>query len=237
MKKLAILCLAIFGCFCATKAQTTIYLDTINSTGSNWSLDDTDLGGITTGTPNAWLINNAYTGGSFSIVTIPNTSDQPAAITGNPESYYLHICSAAAQTHSIFNTNFNASSLTSKSYFASMTNSVSTVGYTGVYYSFWWLCAGGSPSAVGEAYYRTSAGGSWVQITGTTFAGSSSWAIDSVHLDSFDNKPFLQFAFRFKHTASGSDPAFAVDQIRLSTASSVVSTPVASFTSASSTAC
>ncbi len=236
MKRLVTFCL-FFVCISATHAQITIYLDTISSAGTGWSLNDTDLGGATTGTPNAWLINNAYAGGSFGVVTIPNTSDQPAEITGSPESYYLHMCSAAAQSNGIFNTNFNASSITSTSYFASMNNSVSTVGYAGVYFSFWWLCEGSSPSAVGSVYYRTSTSRPWVEITGTTFAGSSTWAIDSVHLDSFDNKPFLQFAFRFKHTLSGSDPAFAVDQIRLTASTTSIPPPTASYSATDTMAC
>lgn len=241
MKSFLTFCLSFFVCL-TVHAQTTIYLDTINSTGSNWTLNTSDLGGVTTGTPNHWVINNSYLGGTILVITVAPTPDQPSGITGYPESYYLHIDSKQGETNGFYNCNYNASG--THSYFAAMNNSIITTGYSNVTLTFWYLCTG-SANSFGQIYYRTSAAGAWTQISTMSAPPAAldsynvhpTWTLTSgIHLDSFDNQAFLQFAFRFKHNASGNDPAFGVDDIKVTGITSGTA-PVASFTTTATTVC
>ena len=112
------------------------------------------------------------------------------------------------------NCNFDAGG-TGLTYFAALNTPISTLGYSNVTFSFWWLCQGDA-SCAGKVYYRTAAGGAWTQITTPvpTFYGSSTWNKDSVHLAAFDGQAFLEFGFQFTDgDATGLDPAFAVDDI------------------------
>jgi len=216
-------------------AQTIIYKQTFNSgSASDWTLNTADEGGTTASGDNEWVINNIYTGGTLTGAT-PN---QPAAIVGAPNSYYLHIYS---QLGIILgqpaNDNFDAAG-TMETYFVAQTTPVSTVGYSNVYFSFWWLCQGDAASS-GKLYYKTSSGGSWTQITTpiATFYGSGTWAVDSFHMAAFDGQAFLEFGFQFEDgDASGLDPAFGIDDITL-TGTPGAAVPVASITATATSTC
>lgn len=234
-------------CF-GVSAQTTIYTQNFN-TGSapGWTLNTTDMGGDASSSDNYWTVNNSYTGGTimtyFTFITIPNTSNEPSGITGFPNSYYLHILSATAASGSgypyysapITNCNFNADG--TATYFAAQSTPIVTTGYTGVSFSFWWLCQGDA-GAHGKVYYRTSASGAWTPLPGgpATYFGSSSWALQTVTDTAFDNKAFLEFGFQFKQDLTGSDPAFAIDDIKV-TGTPIPPPPVASFSMSATSAC
>ena len=221
-------------------AQTILYSQTFNSgSASDWSMNTTDLGGTNDITGNQWLINNIYAAGLLGTTT----ANEPTGITGAPHSYYMHInCGPIWSADFGSNCNFLAGS-TGDTYFTALNTPIVTTGHTGVYLSFWWLCDGDATSA-GDIYYRTSAGGAWTQITtavpAATFYGSSSWAKDSVHLAAFDNQAFLEFGFQFTDglDGAGNDPAFGVDDIMVYTSATTITTPpVASFTEGSTTSC
>ena len=220
-------------------AQTILYSQTFNSgSASDWSLNTTDLGGDNSMTDNQWVINNVYAGGLLASAT----ASEPTAVTGAPHSYYMHIFSAEGAIFSQpDNDNFDALG-DGATYFAALNTPIVTTGKTNVYLSFWWLC-NGDASCMGDIYYRTSASGAWTAITtavpSATFFGSSAWAKDSVHLAAFDNQAFLEFGFQFTDgDASGSDPAFGVDDIMVYVPGTTTTTPpVASFTEGSTTSC
>lgn len=216
----------------AAIAQTTIYSQNFNTgSASDWTMLSGALGGVILPTGNQWLINNTYTAGPFGTTT-PN---QPAGITGSPNSNYLHMnCGPLLSSLYGSNCNYNAGA-TGETYFTVMNTPISTTGYTGVSFSFWWLC-NGSAAADGKVYYRTSSSGTWTLITTpiSSYYGSSTWALQTITMAAFDNKAFLEFGFEFRDQ-TGSDPAFGVDDIKVTgfTAASVS----ASMTSSSSTAC
>ena len=220
----------------AANAQTTIYSQTFNTdTANEWTLNTSDLGGASA--PNRWVINNTYPG---NIIAPTATPEQPSGITGGPESYYMHIRSNVGPA----NCTFNASG--THSYFTAMNTPIVTTGYTGVNLSFWWVCNGDAVS-VGEVYYRTNDTAAWTIINTTSippaaldsYNVNTTWLQATIHLDSFDNQPFLEIGYRFRHQGTtGSDPAFGVDDIFVTgTPVVVVTPPVASETSTGSTAC
>ena len=231
MRKLLTLITPLFIAF-AADAQTTIYSQTFNSgSASEWTLNTSDLGGASA--PNRWVINNTYPG---NIIAPTATPEQPSGITGGPESYYMHIRSNVGPA----NCTFNASG--THSYFTAMNTPIVTTGYTGVNLSFWWVCNGDAVS-VGEVYYRTNDTAAWTIINTTSippaaldsYNMNTTWLQATIHLDSFDNQPFLEIGYRFRHQgAAGSDPAFGVDDIFVT---GTVIPPVASATSTGSTAC
>ncbi|GAA4468727.1 hypothetical protein GCM10023093_26900 [Nemorincola caseinilytica] len=218
-----------------SRAQTTIYSQDFNAstaTPTGWTLMSADNGGTTSTAGNQWLINNTYTPGIVGTAT----PSQPAGITGGPTSNYLHInCGPSFSGLYGLNANYNATGSGEK-YFAT-TASVVTTGYTAVSLKFWWICAGGA-SADGKIYYRTSSSGTWTLITtpiSSYFGMGSAWNSQTVTMAAFDNQAYLQFGFEFRDGSGGSDPAFAVDDIKVE--GTGATTPDASMTASSTTVC
>jgi hypothetical protein len=208
-------------------AQTTIYSETFNSgSAPGWTLNTSDEGGVAP-VNNQWIINNAYAPGPLGTPT----ANQPSGIVGYPNSYYLHIYGGPTYAP-VYGLNANyAAAMTGDTYFAAMTSPISTMGYTGVTLSFWWLGMGSS-TAVGKVFYRTSASGAWTQITAptATYYNNTSWLQQTIVMSVFDNQAFLEFGFQFTDgTSGGTDPSFAVDDIMV-TGSSAAVPPTASYT-------
>lgn len=218
-------------------AQTTIYSEDFNAGSGTLVLNSTDQSCTATGY-NLWIVNNVYTGGSVTInclgfpftATVANTDAQPAGIT-SPNGGYMHILSTDAQAGGVNNANFRpADGLCAfdENYF-SKTATISTLGYTGVSFSFWWLCAGGTAS-YGELYYSVDGGSSWTQSTSTAqYTGQSTWIQESVTNAAFDNQASIMFGFKFVNgtATAASDPAFGIDDIKVTGAPA---TGIASFT-------
>lgn len=238
---IAALCLAQW-----TSAQTVLYTENFQSGGNNFTLNTTDLNSTSAGA-NSWAINNAYTGGSGSIVclgipatfTVPNTPSQPGPITGSPNSSYLHTVSDAAIQNGINNCCFLAADgfcVSAERYFAKMNTDISTIGYDTIRISFWWLCVGGNNS-YGELYYSTDGGSNWNQVTTVLkYNNTSNWTQQTITLPAFANKPTLRFGFRFVNlvTFSANDPGFAIDEIKIT---GVQNVPVAGFTASDTAFC
>lgn len=240
MKRLLTLSLSFFACVGISNAQIdTVYYQNFNTgSASEWTLNTTDLGGAGTGGVNQWIINNSYSGGGF----FTNTPDEIAPIAGYPESYYLHITSGLNISLGYPNDCYETTA--GESYISIMNSPITTTGHTNDTLSFWWICRGNA-SAVGKVYYRTSATDAWQQITSgfctnpisTYDLSYTTWTQQKVHIDSFDNAPFLEFAFQFNNAATGNDPSFGVDDIMLYTSSAAVTAPVASFSTTATTTC
>jgi len=206
-------------------SQATLFSEDFNGAGHDFELNTSDFGGATNGS-NLWVVNNSYNGGLVNImcpgIPIPlpatpgATPNQPGGITGGPQSRYMHITSIDGEMQGVNNCHFNASNgfcAFDESYFARMSTSLNTVGFTNVTLSFWWICAGGAES-FGEAYYSTDGGTSWTIIPGQYLNGSN-WQQQTITNVNFDNQPNLRFAFRFVNllTFAAEDPAFGLDDI------------------------
>lgn len=142
-------------------SQTVLYSENFNSGIGSFSVNTSDVNS-TVGGYNQWVVNSVYAGGTFVEscvgfdVSIPNRSNQPAAITGSPQSGYMHIASTDALNSGVSCTSFQASDggllcNGDENYFAAMSQDISTQGQTGVSFSFYWLCSG-SASNYGEVY-------------------------------------------------------------------------------------
>ncbi|PKP05437.1 MAG: hypothetical protein CVU11_00605 [Bacteroidetes bacterium HGW-Bacteroidetes-6] len=238
MKALFLILLLIsFGI--SVQCQTVFYSEDFEGASPNWSLNTTDLGSIGVDpNSNQWLINNVYTGGVYNFmgiipITIPNTPNEPAPVTGSPNSKYLHINYTPS---AIYNANYVDNSITmaggqNGSNFAKMNTDINTTGQFSVTLEFYWVGIGGA----GKVYYSTNGGISWTQV-GATYSSQSSWTLASIANVAFDNQPTLRFGFLFNNNVGGNDPPFSVDQIKVYSPSAG-SPPVADFSSSDTTIC
>lgn len=222
---LAFLSINIFG----SQAQTIIYSEDFNGGSSTFSLNTADVGGG--GNSNAWTWNQDYLGGVFVVdcggiplpANVADTPDQPAGIIASPQSKYIHITSVAGIAAGVGNCHFLAADgfcNFSESYFAAMTNSISTVGQTNVSLSFLWLCAGLAGNSYGEVYYSTNNGTSWNPIPSAPpeFSETPNWTQQIITDPVLDNQPTLKIGFRFETLqsfAAAQDPAFGIDDIQI----------------------
>lgn len=218
-------------------AQTTLYSNDFEGT-PGFTLNSTDMGATAAG-DNPWIINNIYTGGSGSFYcpalgfnfpfTVPAAPNQPAGITNNPTSTYLHVTPQIAID--------GGGTLPAASYvaadgfcifggqttFTKMSNDISTVGYSSVDLDFWWAC-GGSAGYYGQVYYSTDGGSSWTAVTcpttGTTnWSGVLNWTNTTLNDPAWAEQSTLRFAFSFysstTSTGNEADPGFAIDDINI----------------------
>jgi len=205
-------------------AQTTLYTEDFETGGASFSLNTADLGAATT--YNTWLMNNAYTGGSGTVVcmgfpfsfTVPNTPSQPMAINNAPSSMYLHITAQTAIANGINCSSYipaDGTCVMAETNFSKMSTPISTVGYTNVGFDFWWMC-GGSAEGYGQVYYSLDGGTTWV-LKQSTMNNVTNWAQMVLTDAAWDNQASLQFAFRFVNNISGTaaDPGFCVDQLKI----------------------
>ena len=215
-------------------SQTTLFTETFES-GTKFTLNSSDLSATTT--DNIWVINDTYTGGVFdytclgmvSPITIPSTTTQPTGITSGPSSNYMHITAQLAITAGINCASYAAAfppcNINSSSNFSKMTTSISTTGYSGIKFNFWWLCDGSS-DAFGEVYYSLDNGTNWVSKQ-TSYNNTTSWTQESLSDTAWDNQPSLLLAFRFVNNNVVGTPsvnAFSVDEITV-TADTTLSIP------------
>ena len=220
-------------CICATisgTAQVVLFEEDFSGTPA-FALNTTDVGSVAVSPDNTWVVNNGYAGGDGSLVclgipfsfTVPNTPAQPAGMN-DPNGPYLHIASQAALSSGIQACCFRAADglcANAANHFARMSTDVSTVGMTDVTVSFWWLCTG-SASNYGEVYYSTDTGVSW-NLVGSApgqYMMQGSWVQQSITLPAFGDQATLRIGFRFVNnvTFSASDPAFAIDDLRITAA-------------------
>lgn len=216
--------LLLLSCFFGgLNAQTTLFSENFETGGTVFSLNTTDMGG--SNTPNFWVINNAYTGGTGSLVclgfpftyTIANTPTQ--TFHTNTTSNYLHTMSIYGQADNIFCSSFAAADglcIMNSTNICKTNTGISTVGYNNVSLKFWWNCAGGT-SIYGEVYYSVNGGSTWTLITTpiSQYKNQTNWAQQTISLPAFSGVADLRLAFRFVNTQSNSalDPGFSIDDI------------------------
>lgn len=181
------------------QAQTTLFSDNFNSGGANWTFGGTGS--------NPWIVNNSYTGSVFT-----STPTQPGAITGGPQSNYLHIhnptmCGGFGECQAIFFAS-SGGNMT-----ATMVNNINTTGYTNVAFNFYYLCVG-DVNTYGVVEYSTNNGANWSSAS-PNYSGVSSWTAGALTNPAFDNQAQLKFRFRWNESTSGNDPAFSVDEVSI----------------------
>jgi PKD repeat protein len=221
--------------FASLNAQTVIYSENFNGASNTFTLNTAEAASTGSG-KNFWIVNNAYAGGAGTVTclgfpfqfTAPNTSTQPVAIAGSPNSNYLHVLSTAAQQSGILNCSFQGADglcAPAEKIFA-RTGDLNTTGYSNVSLSFYWLCAGAA-NIYGEVLYSTDGGANWTVITTPVaqYNNSSNWQQQTITLQAFDNKASIRFGFRFNNNidAAAADPGFGIDEVVLSGTTGTVS--------------
>lgn len=183
-------------------SQTTIYENNFNTgAATGWTLN--------TGTgDNNWIVNSDYDGGGLTT----DTPNQPGAITGGPNSAYLHIhndfvCSLI----SVCNASFDTGSSSNQSAESPVIN---TSAYSGVTASFYYLCAGQSGTSYGVIEYSTNGGTSWTQ-SGAQISGVTTWTAGSISDAALSGAASLKIRFRWVNGSAGIDPAFAIDEFKV----------------------
>ncbi|MBL7983349.1 MAG: choice-of-anchor J domain-containing protein, partial [Flavobacteriales bacterium] len=235
----ALFTLSVVGILSVASAQT-LFVEDFESSPA-FVLNTTDANS-TVGITNTWLVNTVYAGGSGTVdclgfpldFSIGATPGQPGGI-GSPNGNYLHTASLVAISNGIQCCSFGAADgfcTNADDVFAAMSSDVSTVGSSEVSLSFWWLCNGGVQN-YGEVWYSTNSGGSWAQLTVpiSQYRGQSGWTEQTASIPAFGNQATLRFGFRFHNGqsfAGGSDPGFAIDDVRITaSAASTISTDAA----------
>lgn len=202
MNKL-LLCGALLGGLSA-HAQTTLFQDNFESGAGNWTLN----GGSGN---NQWVLNAEYVDNSgFGLVA--DTPDEPVGVTNGPNSSYLHIYNTQACGFGVCNASFDTGSSSNQS--ATQTTPVSTTGYTNVTLEFIYLCAGASGTSYGVVEYSTDGGTMWTAAA-SQYSGVSTWTNASITLPAFNNSASLKFRFRWQNGNAGVDPAFAIDELKI----------------------
>jgi gliding motility-associated-like protein len=193
-------------------AQSVIFAENFNSGGGGWLLNTSDEGS-TPGSDNAWVVNNSYAGFPGFVGDTPN---QPATITGFPQSNYLHIHNL---TLSGLFSNANFAAPADEEVFVKMNNSISTVGFTNVNLKFHYLCKGDdnvNDAYFGKLFYSTNGGTTWIEST-TTYSQIANWTQTTVTNPAFDNQLNLRFAFQWvqnsANASAAADPSFSIDEI------------------------
>ncbi|MFT6921014.1 MAG: hypothetical protein ACJA1C_000008 [Crocinitomicaceae bacterium] len=201
MKKLLLSLGACLAIITASFSQTTIFQDDFESGSSQWTLN-------TGSGTNNWVVNNAYLG--FAGI-IPDTPNQPGAITNSPQSTYMHITNTAVCGGlGACNANFDTGAASDQN--AEVATSIDASTYTNVTVSFWYLCAGQTATSFGTMEYSLDGGSTWVG-TGTEYSGAPSWLQETVTMPAWDNTAAFKIRFKWQNGGGGLDPAFSVDEV------------------------
>lgn len=185
-------------------AQTILFQDNFETSTNSWTLNNGSG-------DNQWIINNLFTGDAFGGLIIVPTPNQPASFTGGSNSNYLHIFNQPICGAIACNANFDTGSPSDQS--ATMTNAISTLGMNNVNLNFWYLCAGDPSISYGFVEYSIN-GNTWTQIGGE-LSGVSTWSQLNLTDVAFDNQANLKFRFHWINGATGVDPAFSVDELKI----------------------
>lgn len=194
--------------------QETLFSDNFESGAANWQLN------AGTGSNN-WILNNVYLGSSG---LIPDTPSQPAGVFNAPNSNYMHIYNATyGPLLNAYNASFLADDPSNRDLI--QVQNISTVGASDVTISYWYLCGGDPGSAEGKVYYSTNNGTNWTLLA--THHSQTTWTQATYTLPAFENQATLKFKFNWTNGNSGSDPAFAIDDVLITgTLGSIVTTAI-----------
>lgn len=219
-----------------SNAQTVVYSEDFTS-GATWTLntDPTSEDAL----PNQWYISCQEEGvGSGLCGTACASGDQTLHVSTNA-GIAGDLGAAYVETGAAFTgTNRRAES-----------GNISTVGFTGLTFSFDMIGNGGNPNDYTEVFYSINGGTSWVSIasalTSTCCGGPCTgteqgfWQTNTYALPVVcENIATLRISFVWKNIDDGTatDPSFAVDNIQITTPA-VGAPPIADFSTAITTIC
>jgi len=163
-------------------------------------------------------------------VQIPDIPNQPAAITGGPQSAFLHVsynpaydnvCPPATTTFSYLAPTQFSLCYPAANIFAKKSQPVAIPATaTNIKLSFFWL-AGGGTDAYGQVYYSTN-GTTWTLLTSRNGSqqlrnNANSWYADTISLPASVAGQNLYIGFCFVNQAGSShgDPPIGIDEIRI----------------------
>ncbi len=216
-------------------SQSQIWSDDFETTAGDWNI------AIPTGTndsdANIWVISDEEGG------EVP-----PNCGTANNGNKTLHVsCQGAAclGTGAIYNAGDNGGGFapSTTNLRAALTAPISTVGESGLELVFDWIGVGEAATDFAELEYSVDGGTTWnviwTQSPGNTCGGGQGlWAEETVALPvGAENQADLRFAFNWQNNNDGvgTDPSFAVNDLRLNAASALG--PTADFTPSATDIC
>jgi gliding motility-associated-like protein len=234
VKKIIAIC-SIYFFFNYTIAQNLIWSENFSSGSANWALNI--LSGFNgPDDPNIWVINDNEGG------VLP-----PGCGVANNGNNTLHItcqgfiCTLLGASGAVYNAGGIGDVTTDVR--AAYTTPISTINQTNLEYRFNWIGVGQAGLDFAEAEYSIDGGATWnviwTQTPGATCAGGQGqWTEEIINLPvNAENQPDLRFAFRWRNNndGAGSDPSFAVDELRLFAATPAG--PTADFSVVNTTIC
>jgi gliding motility-associated-like protein len=225
-----------------TNAQTLIWNEDFQGGPANWNI--TLQPGTNAADANLWVISDDEGGVAPPGCGVANNGDITLHVSCNPGSTpcsTLGVSGAAYfsgdQTLMLFDATTDIR--------AAYTNAISTMGQTNLEFRFDWIGVGQANTDYAELEYSIDGGATWVpvwtQTPGNVCAGGQGeWAEEIVALPAaLENQADLRFAYRWRNNNDevGSDPSFAVNNLRLFADASAGGPPNASFTASSTDIC
>ncbi|MEN3041140.1 MAG: PKD domain-containing protein [Bacteroidia bacterium] len=209
-------------------AQTIFYSEDFNGvapggTPPGWSLNTTDSNSISNPF-NFWRVDAKYGMHNISVLTIPvppyTIPNQPPGITGGPQSNFLYIsveCDGVAISCTPDYPVAYLAGAGDRSFARSPQINI-PAGSGTVKLSFIWIGEAGGGS-YGEVYFREGSG-PWRHLTSRRGSNQlmnhgSSWYKDTITLNLSTRPTTVEIGFRFVTGSGGSDPSFAVDEVRV----------------------
>ncbi len=201
---LFILFISIYG---ITNSQTVLYSNDFTGGAAGWQLGQGN-------NFDTWIVNNTYVCAS----TTPNQGG------GN----YLHIYDDLGGDYCAHSGFYGSGS--GGLVYATMTTGINTMGSTLDSIQFDWLCQGQTGpilASYGSVDYSIDGGISWVNITMpmAQYNGHSAWThtdITSTQLPAMLNHLDFRLRFGFTNSGYGTNPAFAIDNLKITGNSSSV---------------
>ena len=221
--------------------QTLIWSEDFQGGGANWDLT-IEPGFNDPDHSNIWIINDDEGGVAPPGCGVANNGENTLHVTCQGT-----ICAALGASGALYNAGDGGAgsfdSTTDRR--AAYTQAISTVGQSDLEFRFDWIGVGEANTDFAELEYSIDGGTTWVavwsQTPGNTCAGGQGeWAEQIVTLPAAtENQTDLRFAFRWvnDNNGVGSDPSFAVNDLRLFANSSAGGPPNASFTASATDIC
>ncbi|MCC5923763.1 MAG: PKD domain-containing protein [Crocinitomicaceae bacterium] len=217
-----------------SNAQNLIWSEDFSGGTVNWNMNI--LSGFNgADDPNIWVINDNEGG------VVP-----PGCGVANNGNNTLHvtcqglICNLLGASGAVYNAGGIGDVTTDVR--SAYSSPISTIGHTNLEYRFNWIGVGQANLDFAVAEYSIDGGTTWnviwTQSPGATcLGGQGQWIEQVISLPvSAENQSDLRFAFRWRNNNDGigSDPSFAVDDLRLFT---LKSGPTADFSVMNTTIC
>jgi len=235
-----ILSLIILNFSYTVSSQTLIWSEDFQGGGANW--DITIQSGFNATEANIWVMNDQEGGVAPPGCGVASNGNNTLHVSCAPA-----ICSVVGASGAVYfsgDASFGLYDATTDIR-AAYTQAISTVGQTNLEFRFDWIGVGQANIDFADLEYSIDGGTTWIavwtQTPGNTCAGGQGeWAEEIVNLPvALENQADVRFAYRWRNNNDelGSDPSFAVNNLRLFADASAGGPPNASFTASSTDIC